>query len=204
MLEKFNCASNAITEIHKLQPNPKNPNHHPQPQIELLAKIIDYQGQRSPVVVSKRSGFITKGHGRRLAMLRLGWNKCAVDYQDYESEAQEYADMIADNKISELAEHNDAKMIEDIRTIEGLNLEMLAIPDLNMNPMEVDLPTLSDAPKADLRQITFTLSNDQFDLVNEAVEFIKKDLPTVDTNSNKNGNAIYNICKVFLETNGVS
>jgi len=103
----IDCAYDELVELHKLQPNPKNYNTHPARQIEMLAKIIDYQGQRSPIVVSRRSGFIVKGHGRLDAIKKLGWEKAAVDYQDYSDEAQEYADMIADNKIAELAAADD-------------------------------------------------------------------------------------------------
>ena len=132
MPESFKCAYDELVDLHKLQPNPKNANNHPEKQIELLAKIIDYQGQRSPIVVSNRSGFITKGHGRLLAIQKLGWKQAAVDYQDYENEAQEFADLIADNKIAELAEHDDQKMFSEIEKIPDLNLEMLGIPDLKM------------------------------------------------------------------------
>ena len=117
---KINCAHNELVDVHRLQPNPKNPNNHPDRQIELLAKIIDYQGQRSPIVVSKRSGFITKGHGRLQAIQKLGWAKAAVDYQEYDSEAQEYADIVADNKIAELAKHDDAMMIQELQTNDAL------------------------------------------------------------------------------------
>ena len=119
MAENFQCAYDEIVEVHKLQPNPKNPNKHPDRQVEMLAKIIDYQGQRAPIVVSSRSGFITKGHGRLLALQKLGWQNVAVDFQDYENEAQEFADMIADNKIAELAEHDD-----EMFKVEALNLEL--------------------------------------------------------------------------------
>lgn len=132
MPESFKCAYDELVDLHRLQPNPKNANNHPEKQIELLAKIIDYQGQRSPIVVSNRSGFITKGHGRLLAIQKLGWKQAAVDYQDYENEAQEFADLIADNKIAELAEHDDQKMFAEIEKIPDLNLEMLGIPDLKM------------------------------------------------------------------------
>ena len=101
---KINCAYDELVELSKLVPNPKNNNKHPKEQIERLAKIIDFQGQRSPVVVRNMSGIIVKGHGRLEAIKKLGWDKCAVDYQDYESEAQEYADMIADNEIAKWAE----------------------------------------------------------------------------------------------------
>ena len=63
---KIECAYTELIGIDypKLIPNPKNPNKHPDDQIERLAKIIDFQGQRSPIVISKRSGFITKGYPR--------------------------------------------------------------------------------------------------------------------------------------------
>jgi DNA modification methylase len=135
-LEKINCAHNKLVELHKLVPNPKNPNKHPERQIEMLAKIIDYQGQRSPIVVSTRSGFIVKGHGRLEAIKKLGWKKCAVDYQDYEDEAQEFADMIADNKVAELAESDD-ELIKKIalEMPEYFDLDLLGIPDLKLDPI---------------------------------------------------------------------
>lgn len=131
MIDNFKCAYTDLVELNKLVPNPKNPNVHPVAQIELLAKIIDFQGQRAPVVVSKRSGFITKGHGRLLAILRLGWTKAAIDYQDYESEAQEYADMVADNAIAELSIQN-REMIKDFIISTDfdidVDLDLLGIP----------------------------------------------------------------------------
>jgi len=134
-MEVFKCAYKEIVDVTKLVPNPKNPNHHPQNQIEYLAKIIDFQGQRSPIVVSNRSGFIIKGHGRLLAMLRLGWKTVAVDYQDYSSEAEEYADLIADNKIAELAEHDDNMMIKDLKDMNfDLPFDLLGIPGFSFDP----------------------------------------------------------------------
>ncbi len=127
MLESVKCAVDEIVEIHKLQPNPLNPNAHPARQIELLAKIIDYQGQRAPIVVSSRSGFIVKGHGRLEALKKLGWKSAGVDFQEYDSEAQEYADMVADNKIAELAEHDDMKMIDGIKTLGITDFELLGL-----------------------------------------------------------------------------
>lgn len=126
------CAYTELLDLNRLIENPKNPNSHPEKQIEMLAKIIDYQGQRSPIVVSKRSGFITKGHGRLMAIKKLGWEKAAVDFQDYENEAQEYADMIADNKIAELAEHNDMLMLDEIKSLGIEDFDILGI-DNNFN-----------------------------------------------------------------------
>lgn len=126
---RFECAHDELVELHKLVENPRNPNKHPDRQIEMLAKIIDYQGQRAPIVVSNQSGFIVKGHGRLEALKRLGWEKAAVDFQDYESEAQEFADLVADNKIAELAEHDDNMMIEGIKHFEIDDFELLGLDD---------------------------------------------------------------------------
>jgi DNA modification methylase len=136
---KYKCAYDELVDTHKLIPNPKNPNKHPKSQIDALAYIIDHQGQRSPVVVSNRSGFIIKGHGRLQAIKQLGWDKVAVDYQDYDSEAQEYADMIADNKIAELAEHDDGMMIADLKGFPEMDLNLLGMPDFKM-PDEIAPP----------------------------------------------------------------
>lgn len=86
---------------------------------------MKYQGWRSPIVVSKRSGFIVKGHGR-LAAARLNqWAKAPVDRQDYATEADEFADMVADNKIAELSE-TDLKIIsQDLASFPELDLELL-------------------------------------------------------------------------------
>jgi hypothetical protein len=107
------CAHDAIVDVAKLVPNPKNPNTHPDSQIQLLGRIIRQTGWRQPITVSNRSGFIVKGHGRLAAALLEGFKAVPVDYQNYDSEAQEYADLVADNRIAELAEI-DNKLLADI------------------------------------------------------------------------------------------
>ena len=99
--------------IEKLIPNPKNPNTHPDAQIQALGRIIRQTGWRAPITVSKRSGFIVKGHGRLAAAKLEGLAEVPVDYQNYTNEAEEYADLVADNRIAELAEI-DNKLLADI------------------------------------------------------------------------------------------
>ncbi|MBU2700601.1 ParB-like chromosome segregation protein Spo0J [Sporomusaceae bacterium BoRhaA] len=66
------CAYDELADITMLVPNSRNPNTHPQKQIELLAKIIKSQGWRAPITVSTRYGFVVRGHGRLLAAQLLG------------------------------------------------------------------------------------------------------------------------------------
>lgn len=200
---RFNCAYKEVVDIHRLQANPKNPNSHPEKQIKMLSKIIDYQGQRSPVVVSKRSGFIVKGHGRLEAIKSLGWTQVAVDYQDYDSEAQEYADMVADNKIAELAEHDDAMMVNDILELEIDDFELLGLDNFSVDIAEADMPELSDAERGALRQMAFQLTEDQIDEVERAIKKAKEMGDFGDTgSSNSNGNALQRIAEIFNTTQG--
>ena len=127
---KIDCSHDRVEPLHKIVPNPKNNNKHTSEQIDRLAKIIDYQGQRSPIVVSSRSGFIVKGHARLQALQKLGWDRAAVDYQEYESEAQEYADMTADNEIARWAELDQVQLKEDLGDINfDLDMDLLGIED---------------------------------------------------------------------------
>lgn len=105
------CKYDALVDPEKLVPNPNNPNKHPERQIELLSRIIRGQGWRAAITVSNRSGYIVRGHGRLQAAKILNVTQVPVEYQDYANEAEEHADMIADNKLAELAEI-DKKMLK--------------------------------------------------------------------------------------------
>ena len=107
------CAHDAIVPIKDLQPNPKNPNQHPPEQIKLLASVIRATGWRGPITVSTRSGYIVKGHGRLMAAELDDLKEAPVDYQNYASEAEEMADLTADNRIAELATI-DNKMLAEV------------------------------------------------------------------------------------------
>lgn len=142
-MENFKCSYTELMPIEsalKIQ-NPNNNNEHPEQQIENLAKIIKYQGQRSPIVISSRTGLITKGHGRLLAMSKLGWKNVAVEYQDYEDHNQEFADMTADNEIARHSSLNINKFLDQIKEFEVDNIELLGlneIPVLDFSETKID------------------------------------------------------------------
>ena len=133
-----------MVDTSTLIENPRNPNKHPEAQIVALAKIIKYQGWRNPIVVSTRSGFITKGHGRLAAARMLGLAEVPVDHQDYENEASEWADMVADNRIAELAEIDKDELAALITELDGqLDLELTGF---DTSSIEGLLSGLDDAP----------------------------------------------------------
>lgn len=149
---KIDCSYDKIVDIATLTEHPKNNNRHTPEQIERLAKIIDYQGMRSPIIVSKKSGFITKGHCRLMALNKLGWSQVPVNYQNYETDAQEYADMTADNEIARWSQldlqavHLDTKefLIADIELL-GLESFKVIPPAKETNPQPAQQPKFAIA-----------------------------------------------------------
>ena len=105
------CCFDKIIKTSDLKPNPKNPNKHPDEQIEKLSKVIKGAGWRNPITISKLSGFIVKGHGRLLAAQKLRLKEVPVEYQEYETEASELADLMADNRIAELSKNDKRKLL---------------------------------------------------------------------------------------------
>ena len=112
------CGHDEILKIKDLKPNPKNPNQHNAKQIGLLATIIKSNGWRAPITVSKRSGYIVKGHGRRQAAISAGLKEVPVEYQDYATAAEENADLLADNRIAELSDIDNDKLMDMIKDTE--------------------------------------------------------------------------------------
>lgn len=154
------CSHSEMVDLFLLVDNPRNPNTHSKKQIELLAKIIQTHGWRVPITVSRRSGFIVRGHGRLEAAKHLGLDTAPVDYQDYQSEAEEWADMIADNKIGWLSEIDE----EELASL---------VSDLGDN-FDFDLVAMSKVEIAELMATTSRgdVSEDDFD-IDSALDEIK-------------------------------
>ena len=138
------CAHTERIPLHNLKTNPKNPNQHTDSQIKLLAKIMKHQGWRAPIVVSKRSGYITKGHGRLQAAKLNCWADAPVDMQDYASDADEYADMVADNEIARLAKSDLSMVLRDVLDLgPDFDFDLLGIPDFKL-PEDFAIADLDD------------------------------------------------------------
>jgi len=180
MEPSIHCSFDELVEVDRLQPNPKNPNKHPEDQVDLLGRIMKYQGIRSPVTVSKRSGFIVKGHGRLMAAKNIGLYKYPVDFQDYENEAQEYADMVADNKIAELASTDLSMVNAEIGELgPDFELDMLGMIDFKLDPSEIDpnsewdgMPEFDQQDKTAHQTIQLHLFDEQ--AVKDFAELIKQ------------------------------
>lgn len=137
------CAHSKMMDVSELifHINPSNPNTHDKKQIKAIASVIKKTGWRAPITVSKRSGLITKGHGRLEAALYSGWKQCPVDLQEYKNEAEEISDMIADFKLAAMSVFDNEKAFEVINSISvafpvDFDLEMTGISSLDFDLMK--------------------------------------------------------------------
>ena len=148
------CAYDEIVPLEKIIPNPRNPNQHSPKQIKLLANIIKSQGWRNTIVISDRSGFIVKGHGRLLAAQEGEMELAPVEYQQYESEAEEYADMIADNRIAELSEMAEESLHDLLSEMADtdIDLTLTGFDEEELDRLIEDLKAETDEDEEDVEE----------------------------------------------------
>ena len=134
---KVECKYDELVNVENLTPHPQNPNKHDAPQLKRLAEILQYQGWRVPIRVSKRSGFITAGHGRLEAAILNNWDQVPVAFQEYENEEQEYADLVADNSIASWADLDFSQINIAIMDLgPDFDINLLGIKDFVIEPAE--------------------------------------------------------------------
>lgn len=134
------CTYTKLVPIAELKAkfHPKNPNVHPDDQLDRLAEIIRYQGIRKAAVLSNRSDRLTAGHGRIVAAERAGAKVYPVDCQDYENEEQEFADLVADNALNDWSDLNLSAINSELPNLgPDFDLDMLGIKDFVLEPADI-------------------------------------------------------------------
>ena len=150
------CAHLRLADVTSLIPNPRNPNKHSDKQVALLAKVIRHQGWRAPITISKRSGFIVTGPGRLAAALLLQVEQVPIDEQDFATESDEWAHLVADNRLAELADADRsmiADLLKDLDAEGGVDMDLTgfdmdALDELMTDP-QFDAGTEEDQGKLD-------------------------------------------------------
>jgi len=148
-----------MVDIDLLVENPKNNNTHSEEQIEKLAKLIGHTGFRSPIIVSKRSGFVVCGHGRLSASKLAGLKFLPVIYQEFRDEAEEYSFMTSENAIHSWSSLDLKKINLDILDFgEDFDIDMLGIKEFTLgldDKDEMEDEIREDLNKKFVLEITF-------------------------------------------------
>jgi len=152
---EYYCRYDSLADPSGLIEHPKNPHLHPDKQVKALSHVIDLVGWRNNVVVSKASGFIVYGHCRRLTAILRG-ELVPVEYQDFGSEAEELAALMADNLIPELAENDAELKASNLDELSELDFDIASLDD-DLEPMEDDdpeIPEIEISDKLSLERVT--------------------------------------------------
>jgi len=148
----IHCKYDTLEDVKKLKYHPANPNKHPKDQINRLSKIIEYQGWRHPVIVSRLSNHVLAGHGRLEAAKLKKWKAVPVVYQDFADFDQEYAFMTSDNAIASWADLDLSEINQQIPELgPDLDIDLLGIQDFVIEPADKysgeNDDTVPDPPK---------------------------------------------------------
>jgi ParB family transcriptional regulator, chromosome partitioning protein len=195
--------------LDRLVPYEKNARTHSAEQIAQIVASIQEFGFTNPLLVDGADGILA-GHGRLAAAKDMGLAEVPVIVLDHLSAAQRRAYILADNQLA-LNAGWDMELLQ--QEIVGLNLADFDLSLLGFDEDRIaglleggadvqeleEMPTLPSGDREPFQQMTFTLHDDQAEIIKEAVQKAKDMGPFADTvNENSNGNGIARVAELFL------
>ena len=134
MTLSFAPESIELWPLDRLRPYAGNAKSHGADQVARIAGSMAEFGWTVPVLVSG-DGEVIAGHGRILAAARLGLDEAPVIVLDHLSEAQRRAYRIADNKLTELGDWDDALLSEELQALaaEAFDLSLIGFDDAELD-----------------------------------------------------------------------
>jgi len=197
--------------IADLKAHPRNYNRHQEGQIGELIRSIRRHGPYKNAVVSA-DGYILAGHGILEAARRDGWTEWPCEVRPYNHDHPDALNLIVtDNEVgnpaNELGPDPDrellAALLKDVEASTGLagtgyDDKALAALLAETQAETTDWPELATGDRSPFQQMTFTVSDEQAEVVVEALRAAKAAGPFVDTsNENGNGNALARVCEAY-------
>jgi DNA modification methylase len=135
--------------IDEAKLDPANENVHDDGSLAAIAASLARYGQRTPIVVNKKTGYIAKGNGTWLAARRNGWTKLAMVFVTDDATTHT-GYRLADNRTAQLAHFDDERLAASIALLKeeeedlfgALQLEALAaeLPQAIAEVAQDDVP----------------------------------------------------------------
>jgi len=188
-----------------LRPNPKNWRTHPKAQQDALRGILAEVGMADACLARELDDgtlMLIDGH---LRAETIGEEVVPVLILDVD-EAEADKILATLDPLAAMADSDAVKLDDLLRNIdtgsEALQ-EMIAATAEQAKLYQVDEakpPELPDGDRTPFRQMTFTIHDEQHELIEEAIAIAKKSGGgDSDVNENSNGNALAFICKVYID-----
>ena len=186
-------------KLREITPYDKNAKKHDKTQIANVAESIKQYGFVQPIVID-RDGVIVIGHCRALAAKKLGMKEVPCVCVDDLTPEQVNALRLVDNKSNE--SEWDFDLLKD------------ELPELDLSDFDFDFDfgleadgedyspdefgdefSLPDGDKPEICQMTFTLHQQQKELIEYAISIVKDNVSETFGNANGNGNALYEVIR---------
>ncbi|MGA2057930.1 MAG: DNA methyltransferase [Bradyrhizobium sp.] len=136
--------------IGELIPAPQNARIHTRAQVRAIARSIEAFGFNAPILID-RNRQIVAGHGRFEAAKLLGLPQVPVVFLDHLTEVQAKAYRLADNKLTDRSNWDDAKVAAQLKELSELVLDFdltdtgFEIPEIDVRIQSLDDPDEADA-----------------------------------------------------------
>ena len=182
-------------QVKDLIPYEQNPRKNDE-AVKYVANSIKEFGFKVPIVIDKNN-VIVAGHTRYKASKKLKLKEVPCIVADDLTDEQIKAYRLADNKVSETAEWDFDLLTDELTDILDIDMNEFGFELINEEDYGTEF-TLPDGDKSEIEQITFTLHHEQAELIRYAISLIE-DYSETFGNTNKNGNAIYEVVKQWVE-----
>ena len=195
----MNIESKLLADI---VPYAKNAKKHDNRQINNVAESIKQYGFVQPIVID-RDGVIVIGHCRALAAKKLGMKEVPCVCVDDLTPEQVNALRIVDNKSNE-SEWDLDILPDELAELDLSNFDFdFGIDTEYEDENYGDEFSLKDGDREPIQNMTFTFSDDEAEIIKEAISEMKKtdkfkeyDNPL---NKNGNGNALFLVVEEWLQ-----
>jgi ParB-like chromosome segregation protein Spo0J len=196
-------------DIDRVIPYARNPRKNSAAIDKVAASLREF-GFRQPIVTDENLTVIV-GHTRLAAAKKLNLSQVPVHIAEGLTDAQIKAYRIADNRVGEEAEWDNALLAVEIGDLkdQGYDLSLTGLSDLQLADLLPDvkaldeMPSLSSEDREPYQQMTFVLHDEQVEQVKAAIEAAHKLGEYNSLNDNRNGNAIARICETFVSGHAV-
>ena len=201
-------------KVEELIPYINNPRNNENAVDKVASSIAEF-GFKNPIFIDKNN-VVVNGHTRLLASKKIGLKEVPCIVIDDLTDTQIKAFRIADNKTSEYAEWDEELLKIELEQLEDMNFN-LEYTGFDMDDIEQMLNLgfdysedefgedfeLPSGDKNPIQQISFTLHDNQAELILKAMEDIeyKYSDDEIETfgNKNKKGNLLYMVVKEWAE-----
>lgn len=108
-----------LVPVEELEEDPENVREHNDRNIEAIKYSFSEFGQQKPIVALK-DGTVIAGNGSLVAVRELGWTHIAAIRFDHNDALKARAFALADNRTAELAEWDQAMLLEQLDALDDI------------------------------------------------------------------------------------